>query len=116
MNLEFSSKVICAMPSTGQPWMMQRIKWEGDKSQDLEKSEGVDGVSSKTSAIRCWCISQPAAEFYDWIGVSGKQEEGIVAHMGYACEETSVARVVARHYTSKDNLHRVLLLGANLVK
>jgi hypothetical protein len=113
LNVDFTSKIMCSMPSAGHPWMLQRAKWE------REKSKAVEGATIEAQSldpkIKCWSLSQPASEFFDWIGMSDKQGEGVVVQMGLACEATSVVSVVARHYTSNDDLHRVLFLDADLV-
>eukprot|EP00980_Cylindrotheca_fusiformis_P010538 scaffold2334_cov118-Cylindrotheca_fusiformis.AAC.10 len=112
LDLVFTSKLVCSMPSAGQCWMLQRVKWELEKTDCDEHGSFLEKADA---TIRCWSVSQPAEEFYNWIGLSDKLG-GVVLHMGFACEETSVAGAVARHYTTDGVLHRVLLLDARLAR
>ena len=98
------------MPSTGQPWMLQRAKWEREKKQAI--SDARETTTSKGS-LRCWLTSQPASDFYDYVGMKGDRDGGIVVQMGALSDASGEVSVVARHYKPSADLHCVFFLDGD---
>eukprot|EP00536_Pseudo-nitzschia_multiseries_P011137 jgi/Psemu1/27974/gm1.27974_g len=117
--------ICCRMPSEGQPWMLQRAKWENllptsspfidtDGSPRNEdgtgamsgEEDGEDTPAEASATLRHWVISESAAEFYHRIGIETEStsdsadERSTIIHCGVACMATNTLHMVARQYNS----------------
>lgn len=110
-SIDFGSTIKCSMPSAGQPWMLQRAKWQQNKrSIDGDKKEESTENTSERK-IRYWSMSQSATDFSNWIGLPEEgEEESNVVHMGITCESTGTTSVIARYYSPKNVLKSVIFL------
>ncbi len=103
----------CRMPSEGQPWMLQRVKWEtlvvmlpytkdGEPQNTEVDNSGIGESPNKESNPICWSISEPVLEFYERLGLS-MAGEGTMVHSGLACPKTNTLRLLARQYQNKNS-------------
>ena len=115
---EIKRIVRCRMPSEGQPWMLQRAKWETllpspgargaiDASTDHQAQEDTNSVSAEyllDEPFR-WVISEPAQAFYERLGIATTvvSYEGIMVQCGLVCKKSKSLRVLARQYQFKNN-------------
>jgi hypothetical protein len=117
ISVDFGRKIRCSMPSPGQPWMLQRAKWEQEavkKGDDDDNGPGDDRDQSDSDSIGCWVIAQPASEFFEWVGSSEPTTEGKVVHMGALCEGTGIVKTLARHYNPDGGLEGIEFLEGSL--
>jgi len=103
----------CRMPSEGQPWMLQRAKWEtlvpstkDDEQQTIavESDSDEDDASSKeqNNDSIWWAMSEPTLEFFERLGLP-MADEGTMIHSGVGCPKTNTLRLLARQYQSSNN-------------
>lgn len=107
----------CSMPSSGQPWMLQRAKWQKKDGKESSSSSKEDGAYNNASRrILYWSFSQPAKVFFDWIGISEVKnvQKSCVVIQGIVSETTGIASATARHYTNDNVLENVLFLEGRL--
>jgi hypothetical protein len=101
------------MPSAGQPWMLQRAKWERKVSEVDEYSSAEDTAASLDDSIiyRCWAMSQSASDFGEWAEFASAQPSaGQVVHMGVLCKDTGEIQALVRHYNPSGGLTSVNFL------
>ncbi|CAJ1928255.1 unnamed protein product [Cylindrotheca closterium] len=111
LKVDFIETITCSKASPMQPWMLQRAKWQKEISESPVPSSSEKGPTSlNDSRIRCWSLTQSAADFYHWLWSSddSTREEGTVVQAGSLCEATGEVTVIARHYDSSDDLKQVL--------
>ena len=119
---EIKHIVRCRMPSEGQPWMLQRAKWETilpslgaigdaddtiDASADQQAQEDTNSVPAEDlldEPFR-WVVSEPAQDFYERLGIttSVASHEGTIVQCGFACPKSKTLRVLARQYQYKSD-------------
>jgi hypothetical protein len=112
-SVDFYSNTKCAMPSAGQPWILQRAKWERKASEVDEYSSAEDTVASLDDSIiyRCWAMSQSASDLGEWAGLGSAQPSaGQVVHMGVLCKDTGAIQALVRHYNPSGGLTSVNFL------
>lgn len=112
--VDFGNKIRCSMPSPGQAWMLQRVKWEREQNDANSKTI----VEEARGPFLCWATSQRAEEFNKWSGsLTSVLSEGIIINIGAVCKPTGVVKCVARHYDEANKLACVTLLeGRRLAK
>mmetsp|Transcript_4983 Transcript_4983/g.11893 ORF Transcript_4983/g.11893 Transcript_4983/m.11893 type:complete len:358 (+) Transcript_4983:107-1180(+) len=102
---EITHMLRCRMPAEGQPWMLQRAKWEtllpsNKDNDDLpppSESEEDGVLEDQEQSLVCWVTSESAQGFSERLGIT-IAEEGIVVHSGVACPKTKTLRLLARQY------------------
>ena len=103
--------VACSMPSSSQPWMLQRSKWtkltfqlgESNKDDDDEEEEEENRDEKDGTTIYCWIPSlQSSKEFSEWMNISDSDDdaEGVVQQMGTYCKDSGQFQVSCRFYGS----------------
>ena len=109
---EITRIVRCRMPSEGQPWMLQRAKWEtlapvGVQGEDDEGKQSTSGAETSTSSTEplVWASAESAQEFYKRLGTSASNMKdssvgGIMVLTAVACPKSNTLRLLARHYQS----------------
>lgn len=106
--------VRCRMPSEGQPWMLQRAKWETllpvvvqEKDDDQKQSSSSTEPSASTNTDSwkplVWASAESVQEFYKRLGTTASNmgdssDGGIVVHTAVACPKSNNLRLLARHY------------------
>jgi hypothetical protein len=106
MSVEFSKTIRCLMPSAGQPWMLQRAKWEKDMQETIIPLDSAD----PSETLKYWTISQSTLEFSEWSGTIPSLIEGHVVHAGVLCESSRVVKSIARTYDESNSLKSVSFL------
>eukprot|EP00978_Attheya_sp_CCMP212_P047599 scaffold422354_cov59-Attheya_sp.AAC.3 len=101
----------CRMSSPGEPWMLQRVKWE----RLLAKNESgdPDEASSHNSPDKTlgWVlILRPdGLEKQDWPGLELSPNDGFAISVGAVCPVSHDVRAVLRSYNKDGILTRVVL-------
>ena len=109
--VEFCKGIRCSMPSRGQPWMLQRAKWEKFVNNDDTGGDNKD-VTITTGSLKYWTVSQPTTEFLEWSGLSALSpiETGDSVNSGILSEESGIVKTVARSYDDNGILKSVSFL------
>jgi hypothetical protein len=110
--VDFENKIRCSMPSPGQAWMLQRVKWEREQNDASPKTT----AEQARGPFLCWATSQSAEEFNKWSGSRPAFSEGIVVNMGAVCKPTGVIKCMVRHYDKANKLACVTLLEGRLAE
>lgn len=111
LMVDFVETIICSKTSAMQPWMLQRAKWQKEISEEATKKreDSEEPSSLNDCTIRCWSLTQPAPEFFEWMSSSAESQEGeMVVQVGTLCEATGAVNLVARHYDTSNDLKQVL--------
>jgi hypothetical protein len=118
-NFVLEKHTQCRMPSPGQPWMLQRVKWE---ERLLAKNEAGDPeeASSHNSLDKTlgWVlILHPnGLEGQDWPGLELSPEDGFAISVGGVCPVSLDVRAVLRFYNQDGILTRVVLQEGRIQK
>ena len=127
LKMSIHHKVRCRMPSSGQPWMLQRAKWEQirfDASSEDNPNDnefGYDGDSSSSSSLRCWVVASKsdgnnAPIIFQDIDDELMVPEGSIIQSAVVVDDAMV-HAIQRYYNSNDNLVGVVFLqGRKLSK
>ena len=111
--VDFENKIRCSMPSPGQPWMLQRVKWEREKDDATPRTI----AEEPRGPFLCWSTSQSVVEFNKWSGsLTSILSEGTIVSLGAVCKPTGVVKCIARHYDKANKLVCVTLLEGRLVE
>lgn len=132
---EITRIIRCRMPTEGQPWMLQRAKWESlvpvlPKENDDGNPEETSSSSSSSTDSRnplVWATAESLHEFYRRLGTTASNmgdssDDGIVVQTAFACTKSNTLQILARHYqrsssdTGNDSatLKAILRVEANI--
>jgi hypothetical protein len=113
LSTNFGIKIRCSMPSPGQPWMLQRVRWEREVTQ--VEVENVDQKTTFEEAFGCWFVAQSAAEYNQSTGNSESiLSKGTVISTGVVCKQTGLVKSFVRHYNPQEQLESVTLLEGKI--
>jgi hypothetical protein len=111
--VDFVNKIRCSMPSPGQPWMLQRVKWEREQNNANPETT----VEEALGPFQCWATSHSAVEFNKWTGsLTSVLSEGTILNMGAVCKPTGVVKCMARHFDKANKVACVTLLEGRLAE
>jgi hypothetical protein len=122
---EITRIVRCRMPSEGQPWMLQRSKWEtllpereesiacddALNNEDAGEMDNKENLSprSKSTLLR-WMVSEPTEAFFERLGTASEavvpyssESGGIVVQCGVACPSSRNLWLLAREYRQRSD-------------
>ena len=98
--IKFESKVRCSMASLGQPWMLQRARWE----QDISASKFDGTANTPNGPFKYWFATQDIDNYDQWSKSTSSLTEGVVINIGVMCESSGISKVICRQYSSSNQL------------
>ena len=116
-GIMWNKQQMCSMPSTGQPWTLQRAKWNRSVREDIiEENKDDDSTenvrtSSNGNAI-AWMTAMDANDMKtifneEYFPICSERSTAL--SIGAACLSTRVARALTRIYDSNGMLEGVSL-------
>lgn len=108
-NIVWTKQQMCFMPSRGQPWMVQKLKW--DKSVIDAPTSDSDTDASSNSIVG-WAVALAANDIDGsmWLDSSpSPPESGVIFSIGTVCPDTQKVRAQVRAYNEHGMLDSVSL-------
>ena len=130
LNIEIHRKVRCRMPSIGQPWMLQRAKWEevaidrsaNENTDEDSVAEIVTDGDSSSSVLRGWIVASSRATTNTASNIMFNEQlidnelsvaDGTVLHSGVIFnkdENAPSVHSIQRYYDGTDKLIGIIFL------
>jgi hypothetical protein len=125
-HIQWEKESSCRMPSSSQPWMMQRVKWETFVSKtDEDSKDGLTRIDVENMGVNGWVCTQMLQDMDEqqslWshpdIGrLLKEQGSQSIIQMGCISTETMEARAFLRCHDDQGKLNAVVYQEGRLVQ